>query len=47
MGNARTIAKGVSPHPSFREGAQNNAVLDAVEKASASKKWEPVEQLLK
>jgi predicted dehydrogenase len=36
---------GQSPHPTFRQGAQVNAVLDTVEKASASKKWETVEQL--
>jgi predicted dehydrogenase len=39
-------ATGVNPHPSFRDGAQNNAVLDAIMRASESKKWEPVEQLL-
>jgi hypothetical protein len=38
-------AKGESPHPTFRQGAQVNAVLDAVEKASGSKKWEDVPQL--
>ena len=38
-------AKKESPHPNFRQGAQVNAVLDAIEKASDSKKWENVEQL--
>jgi len=38
-------ASGVSPHPNFRQGAQVNAVLDAIEKASDSKKWEDVEKV--
>jgi len=38
-------AEGKSKHPTFREGAQINAVLDAIEKASASKRWEEIEQL--
>ncbi len=37
--------KGESPHPTFRDGARVNAVLDSVEKASASKKWEDVPQI--
>lgn len=35
-------AQGVSPQPDFRAGAQCNAVLDAVEAAAASRKWEDV-----
>ena len=38
-------ARGESPHPDFRAGAQCNAVLDAVDKAAASKQWEDVPQL--
>jgi hypothetical protein len=38
-------AKGESPHPSFRQGAQCNAVLDAVAQASESKSWVDIEQL--
>ncbi len=38
-------AKGVSPQPDFRSGAQINAILDAVEKSAASKTWADVEQL--
>ena len=38
-------ANGVSPQPDFRAGAQCNAVLDTVEKAAASQKWEDVPQL--
>ncbi|HEX8235288.1 MAG TPA: Gfo/Idh/MocA family oxidoreductase [Abditibacteriaceae bacterium] len=38
-------AKGESPHPSFRQGAQCNAVLDAVAQASETKSWVDIEQL--
>ncbi|HEX8833294.1 MAG TPA: Gfo/Idh/MocA family oxidoreductase [Abditibacteriaceae bacterium] len=38
-------AKGESPHPDFRAGAQVNAALDTVEKASETKKWEDVPQV--
>ena len=35
-------AKGESPHPSFRDGAYNNLVLETVEKSAESRKWEDV-----
>ena len=35
-------ARGESPQPDFRAGAQCNAVLDAVEKAADSHQWEEV-----
>ena len=35
-------AKGESPHPSFRDGAYNNLVLETVEKSAQSRKWEDV-----
>jgi predicted dehydrogenase len=38
-------AAGQSPHPTFREGAQVNAALDAVEKSAASRSWAEIEQL--
>jgi predicted dehydrogenase len=38
-------ARGESPQPDFRAGAQCNAVLDAVAKAAESKRWEDVPQL--
>jgi predicted dehydrogenase len=38
-------ARGESPHPDFRAGAQCNAVLDMVAKAAESKQWEEVPQL--
>ena len=38
-------AKNQSPHPTFRDGAQVNAALDAVEAASAGKNWVEIEQL--
>lgn len=36
------IAKGQSPHPDFEDGVKCQAVLDAVERAAASKRWEKV-----
>lgn len=38
-------ARGEMPHPSFRDGAKANAVLDAIDKGAASKKWEDVPQI--
>ena len=35
-------AKGESPHPTFRDGAYNNLVLETVEKSEASRKWEDI-----
>ena len=35
-------AKGVSPHPDFRDGAYNNLVLETVGKSAESQKWEDV-----
>ncbi len=36
------IAKGQSPHPTFEDGLKCQAVLDAVERAVASRRWEAV-----
>lgn len=36
------ISKGENPSPSFYDGYVNNVVLDTVEKAASSKKWEAV-----
>jgi len=36
---------GVNPHPSFREGAQVNAALDAVVESSEKRGWVEIEQL--
>lgn len=36
------VAKGENPSPSFYDGYVNNVVLDTVEKAASSKKWESV-----
>ena len=38
-------ARGESPQPDFRTGAQCNAVLDAVANSADSRKWEDVPQL--
>jgi len=38
-------ARGESPQPDFRTGAQCNAVLDAVANSAESRKWEDVPQL--
>jgi predicted dehydrogenase len=38
-------AKGESPHPNFRQGAQVNAALDAVVEASEQRSWVQIEQL--
>lgn len=38
-------ARNENPHPSFRDGAKANAVLDAIDKGAASKKWEDVTQI--
>jgi predicted dehydrogenase len=38
-------ARGESPQPDFRSGAQVNAILDAVEKSAASRTWMDVEQI--
>ncbi len=35
-------AKGESAHPTFRDGAYNNLVLETIVKASESKKWETI-----
>ena len=39
-------ARGQSPGPDFRAGAQVNAVLDAVAQAAQSQRWEAVPQSL-
>lgn len=36
------IAQGRNPSPDFYDGYVNNVILDAVEKAAESKKWEPI-----
>ena len=36
------IAKGESPHPDFEDGVKCQAVLDAVERAATSRRWEKV-----
>lgn len=38
-------AKGESPHPDFRAGAQVNAALDAVVQSSDTKSWVEIEQM--
>ena len=39
------IAEDRQPVPNFREGARTQAVLEAVAKAAASKKWEAVPEV--
>lgn len=36
------IAEGRSPAPNFEDGVRGHQVLDAIERASASRRWEPV-----
>ena len=36
------MARGENPSPDFEDGLRNQAVLDAVERSSASRKWESV-----
>jgi predicted dehydrogenase len=36
------IADGRSPSPNFEDGVRGHQVLDAIERASASRRWEPV-----
>ena len=36
------IARGESPHPDFADGVKCQAVLDAVQRAAASRRWEQV-----
>ncbi len=38
-------ARGESPHPTFKDGAQVNAALDAVVKSSDTRSWIEIEQL--
>jgi predicted dehydrogenase len=38
-------ARGVSPHPDFRDGAQVNAALDAVVQSSIARSWVEIEQV--
>ena len=39
------IRKGKNTHPDFREGAQVQAVLDAVVRSSKSRSWQKVETI--
>jgi predicted dehydrogenase len=38
----RAIAEGRTPSPSFEDGVRNQKVLDAVERAASSRRWEKV-----
>ncbi|HVF27195.1 MAG TPA: Gfo/Idh/MocA family oxidoreductase, partial [Pyrinomonadaceae bacterium] len=38
----KAVDKGEVPTPNFEDGVKNQKVLDAIEKASGSKKWESV-----
>ncbi len=38
----RGVASGTSPAPSFADGVHNQRVLDAIERSSASRRWESV-----
>ena len=40
----RAVAEGRLPTPNFEDGVRNQLVLDAVERAAASRKWERVSQ---
>ncbi|WP_227522027.1 Gfo/Idh/MocA family protein [Bacillus solitudinis] len=40
------IDKGISPAPNFEDGVKNQAVLEAVERSSRSKKWVSISELL-
>ncbi|MDQ2856791.1 MAG: Gfo/Idh/MocA family oxidoreductase [Acidobacteriota bacterium] len=40
----RSLAEGRSPTPDFEDGVRNQLVLDAVERAAESRKWESVSQ---
>lgn len=35
-------ARGENPHPTFRDGAYNNLVLETIEKSAESRKWEDI-----
>lgn len=38
----RAVESGVLPQPSFEDGVRNQRVLDAIERSSASRRWESV-----
>ncbi|HJQ31110.1 MAG TPA: Gfo/Idh/MocA family oxidoreductase [Pyrinomonadaceae bacterium] len=38
----RAVAEGRQPSPDFEDGVRNQRVLDAIERSSASRRWEPV-----
>ncbi|MGO8670230.1 MAG: Gfo/Idh/MocA family protein [Capsulimonadaceae bacterium] len=38
----RAIGQGENPSPNFHDGYRSNLVLDAIERSSASRRWEPV-----
>ncbi len=40
----RAVKEERLPSPNFEDGVRNQAVMDAVERAAASRKWEPVER---
>ena len=38
----RAVAEGRLPSPNFEDGVRNQRVLDAIERSSASRRWEKV-----